>query len=71
MPIYEYVCNSCGQGFEKLVMGGDDVCCPKCESRDLRRSMSTFSHKGTDSGFSSSQGSSCSGCSSTSCSSCH
>ena len=70
MPIYEYDCRSCGTDFETLVLGKDTVCCPKCDSPEVERKMSTFSHK-SEGGFQSSQGSGCSGCSATSCSTCH
>lgn len=47
MPIFEYDCNSCGVSFEKLVRvnaGTDKVACPKCNSRKIRKRMSTFAH---------------------------
>lgn len=67
MPIYEYACNACGQGFEMLVMGGDkNIQCPECHAEDVTRTLSTFASQGTEKGG----GSSCSGCSASSCSSC-
>jgi len=71
VPIYEYSCCGCGQDFEFLVLGSQDVRCPKCQSQDIKRKMSAFSHKSEDGGFVSSQGSGCSGCTSTNCNSCH
>lgn len=43
MPIYEYECKKCGEEFEKLVMSGDEVRCPKCGSSQVARRMSGFS----------------------------
>jgi len=71
MPIYEYHCNRCEHDFEKLVFStSEEICCPKCEGKKVRRLMSGFSHKSGGS-FSSSAGPSCSGCTSSSCSTCH
>ncbi len=42
MPLFEYVCSDCGEAFEAVVMGDAKAACPRCESRDLRRLMSTF-----------------------------
>lgn len=41
MPIYEYVCQSCGNQFERLVLGGDPApTCPSCRSEQLERLLS-------------------------------
>ncbi len=45
MPIYEYVCNRCGQRFEQLVWSStpvEEIACPSCGESDARRVMSTF-----------------------------
>ena len=45
MPIYEYVCESCGCEFEELSrsVSGDDVnACPACRSKALTRKVSLF-----------------------------
>lgn len=72
MPIYEYLCEKCGKEFELIVFKEEDVVCPECGNRDLKKKMSTFGfsvgYKFTPS--STGKGSSCSGCSSTNCSSC-
>lgn len=62
MPIYEFVCDKCHADFEELVFGGDDdVECPSCGNAKVTKKPSAFAFK-TDSGFTSSHGSSCSGC---------
>jgi putative FmdB family regulatory protein len=44
MPIYEYVCNTCGDRFSLLrgMNAKDDAECPKCGSGDVRKVMSSF-----------------------------
>ena len=45
MPIYEYVCNQCGNRFEEFTWSsaaGDDIVCPKCGATDARKVMSAF-----------------------------
>ena len=45
MPIYEYVCEQCGQKFEQLVrtMGSTEKFkCPKCGSGKTGRALSVF-----------------------------
>jgi putative FmdB family regulatory protein len=41
MPIYEYACRSCHHQFEQLVRTGDKPCCPRCQSADLERRLSS------------------------------
>jgi putative FmdB family regulatory protein len=69
MPIFEYHCMKCDKDFETLVFGDQKVTCPTCNGTNVKKFLSTFSHK-SDEGFSSSQGSSCGSCSATSCSTC-
>jgi len=74
MPIYDFICNTCGKKFETLVLGGHKPQCPHCQSGDLTKQMSTFAFKsagGSASGSDSSSGSSCGGCAGGSCSTCH
>lgn len=43
MPVFDYVCGSCGQTYEvfhKVREVTGDVICPSCESRDYRKLMS-------------------------------
>jgi len=45
MPIYEYVCQACGHGFEELVRtmrAPVEMTCPKCGHCKARRQLSTF-----------------------------
>lgn len=42
MPIFEFVCNSCGEEFEELVFGKQSIKCPKCKSPDIIRKISSF-----------------------------
>ena len=49
MPLYEYVCESCQNDFEKLVRLSDPVPpCPECGAEDVKKkiSASAFSLKG-------------------------
>ena len=74
MPLFDFICRSCGREFEVLVMGSSKPKCPECQSEDLQKQMSVFAHR--SSGDSSSSGGSgtgsgCSSCSSSNCSSCH
>ncbi|MBN1318684.1 MAG: zinc ribbon domain-containing protein [Anaerolineales bacterium] len=54
MPIYEYSCQECETRFDKFVRSmsaEDEVTCPSCGSKQVRRGFSTFASRG-DSGFS-------------------
>jgi len=48
MPIYEYICDECQTGYEKLVLSkADKVSCPKCGSARQTQQLSTFAaHSG-------------------------
>jgi putative FmdB family regulatory protein len=43
MPIFEYLCEDCGNKFEKLVRGSQSVICPSCGQEHLKQQFSTFS----------------------------
>lgn len=47
MPIYEFVCNSCGNEFEAIVSITDatSVSCESCQSPDVKKVMSASSIK--------------------------
>jgi len=73
MPIYEYVCEKCGNEFELIVFNKEEAPnCPKCGAENPVKKMSSFGFavgykfKPSTSG---SQGS-CSSCGSSNCSSC-
>ncbi|WP_298266541.1 zinc ribbon domain-containing protein [Geobacter sp.] len=43
MPIYEYLCEACGENFsrlQKMGAGEADTVCPKCGSREVRKRIS-------------------------------
>ena len=43
MPIYEYVCETCGELFSKLQKmgaGAGETACPKCSSPKVKRRIS-------------------------------
>ncbi len=43
MPIFEYLCEDCGNKFEKLVRNGaNGINCPSCGQEHLRQQFSTF-----------------------------
>ncbi len=45
MPIYEYLCQDCGNKFEKLVRraaDAGDMECPSCGQKHLKQEFSTF-----------------------------
>ena len=50
MPIYEYRCEECGQGFELFVRSPSrqaEFACPKCASRRVKKAVSLFGVGGT------------------------
>jgi putative FmdB family regulatory protein len=66
MQIYEYICNDCGQRYERIVMSQKQaIACPKCESSKHTIQLSVFaapSNGGKSSSGSSSGPSSGGGC---------
>ncbi len=61
MPIYEFKCSKCEEFFELLVMKNDDdkeVKCPKCDSMEFERIMSStnFSMGSSNTGSSAKSG---------------
>ncbi len=47
MPIYEYNCRHCHNGFEELVLSSQEaIACPKCASPEVERRLSVFSSPG-------------------------
>ncbi|MEJ2137224.1 MAG: zinc ribbon domain-containing protein [Desulfofustis sp.] len=47
MPIYEFICNSCGNEFEAIVSSTDttSVTCESCQSGEVKKVMSASSIK--------------------------
>jgi putative FmdB family regulatory protein len=55
MPIYDYRCRRCGVTFEQLRRLQDadhDLRCPKCDSDEVERLLSTFAAGGCGTGSS-------------------
>ncbi len=47
MPVYEYICSSCGHPFDKMVRFSDtnpDTSCPKCKSTETRKRLSRIAY---------------------------
>jgi putative FmdB family regulatory protein len=42
MPLFEFVCQSCGKQFEEIVRSSSIPRCPDCESTSLRKLISAF-----------------------------
>jgi putative FmdB family regulatory protein len=42
MPIFEYVCKECHNGFETLVRASTTVACPACNSTSVEKQLSVF-----------------------------
>jgi putative FmdB family regulatory protein len=43
MPIYEYVCDDCGERYERIVMSqAQEITCPKCASAKRTIQLSVF-----------------------------
>ena len=67
MPIYEYVCQDCGEKYEKLVRSSTakvELICPKCGSQHAEKTFSVFGAigKSSKSGTSASNLSSAAAC---------
>ncbi|MCD6214948.1 MAG: zinc ribbon domain-containing protein [Candidatus Desulfofervidus sp.] len=67
MPIYEYICQDCGNQFECLVRKGEEIVCPNCQGKHLKRLVSacgfSFGKGSTKSNTSTKSTSSCTSCS--------
>ena len=51
MPLFEYVCRTCGHRFEALVVGSRTPVCPRCASGELEKQHSTFGFGGAGRGY--------------------
>ncbi len=57
MPIYEYICKSCGEKFsllQSVKATEKETACPKCASGEVKKVMSAFCCSNAGTGFSSS-----------------
>ncbi|MGA1867972.1 MAG: FmdB family zinc ribbon protein [bacterium] len=73
MPIFEYICHSCENEFEKIVFNSSaQIICPRCGSDKIQKKLSAFAFKSTrsSSGSAGAGSSSCSTCVSKNCSQC-
>ncbi len=55
MPIFEFKCLECEEFFEILVMNDEEKCemkCPKCQSEELERVLSSTNYSMTGDGSS-------------------
>ncbi|NPV79467.1 MAG: zinc ribbon domain-containing protein [Firmicutes bacterium] len=74
MPVFEFICKSCGHKFEELVLGRGEAApkCPSCGSSDAKKQFSVFGYNGGASGSSSARsGGGCATCGGGHCSTCH
>ena len=57
MPIYEYICDSCNEHFEKIVINKqEEISCPKCSAKKATIQLSVFATAGSNGSFSPSGG---------------
>ncbi|MBU0729926.1 MAG: zinc ribbon domain-containing protein [Proteobacteria bacterium] len=66
MPIYEYKCQDCNNMFEALIISANDldqIECPKCESRKVKKTISASSFRLASSSSNSIPAGALSGCS--------
>ena len=48
MPIFEFICQNCGEPFEELVRSlsaETEVICPACGSQKVKKQVSTFASR--------------------------
>jgi putative FmdB family regulatory protein len=51
MPIYEYICEDCGERYDKFVrssLAKVELKCPKCESPHAKKAISVFGTLGSN-----------------------
>jgi putative FmdB family regulatory protein len=54
MPLYEFICEDCGEIFEELLpsaTAANQITCPTCNSDLVHKLISTFSAKMSGKGF--------------------
>lgn len=42
MPVFDFVCLSCGQEFTELILGSEKISCPHCGKTNLKKIISGF-----------------------------
>ncbi len=62
MPIFEYICHSCGHRFERIVFGMDDPACPSCNGNRTEKQISAFAVGATGNPSAGSSSGSCGTC---------
>lgn len=71
MPLFEFKCENCENTFEELLSDkSEQVRCPNCNSKNVKRMMSTFGTNLSGKTNAAGSGASCGPCSATSCSTC-
>ena len=71
MPLYEYECSDCGEGFEVLVLDSDEIIkCAICDSENIGKQFSTFGLGGGNENLEVPESGDSGGCSQSSCSCC-
>ncbi len=73
MPIYEYVCETCGCEFDALRSFKDSdkpIACKNCASEQTHRKLSVFFASSEGRAVTATAGSGCGGCSGGNCGSC-
>ena len=43
MPTFDFHCDDCEEVFEELVLGTEEICCPKCDGTKVTRQVSAGS----------------------------
>ncbi|MFW6415335.1 MAG: FmdB family zinc ribbon protein [Thermodesulfobacteriota bacterium] len=59
MKLHEFVCRDCNKEFEELLQDSSEICCPNCNSKNVRKLLSAVKTSQPDAGASAS-GSACS-----------
>ena len=73
MPIYEYICQDCGNRFDALrsfKQADEPIPCDVCTSQNTKRALSVFNAHSSGRVVTGNNPSGCSGCSGGTCSSC-
>ena len=65
MPIFDFICNNCGQSFDVMIKNKekDSVLCPECQSKDVKQQLSIFYSSAEKTPARQAMPASCEGCS--------